>query len=153
MNYLRQSKLARFAISAMLCLVTVSAATAQTPGSVDAIAVSKLNGSWQATLSGSGGCALGTFLITFTLANGSGPATLISHSQGTNPGCGNVTVTGQTFAILSLDSNGSGTASVGCGSGCGFNLSIQVMQDGLIFNMVDVTDGGNFWEGTAIKQS
>jgi hypothetical protein len=53
MNYLRQSKLARLAFSAMLCLVTVSATTAQTPGNVDTSAVSKLNGSWQATLSGS----------------------------------------------------------------------------------------------------
>jgi hypothetical protein len=153
MKYLHQSKAARLVFSAMLCLMTLAGGNARAEeNAANAALVASLNGNWQATLIGNGGCGIGTFVINFTLTNGSGPATLISHSQGTNPGCGDVTVTGQTFTIKSLNANGSGTAGVGCGPDCGFNLSIQVTLANLAFNMVDVTDPNNYWEGVAIKQ-
>jgi hypothetical protein len=64
-----------------------------------------------------------------------------------------VGVTGpQTFNIISLNSNGSGTAGLTCGTGCGWTFAIQVAPDRSSFNMVDVTDPGNFLEGTAIHQ-
>jgi hypothetical protein len=152
MKYLRQSKTARLVFSAMLCLVAAGTSVRAEEDELNPAVVAGLNGNWQATLIGNGGCGIGSFVINFTLTNGSGPATLISHSQGTNSGCGNVTVTGQTFLIKSLNANGSGTASVTCGSGCGFNLSIQVTLANLAFNMVDVTDPNNYWEGVAVKQ-
>ncbi len=59
-----------------------------------------------------------------------------------------------TFTIQSLSANGSGTAFLSCGTGCGWNLNIQVAHNGQMFNMVDVTTGnpGNFVEGSAIRQ-
>jgi hypothetical protein len=51
-----------------------------------------------------------------------------------------------------LDSNGSGTAGLTCGAGCGFTFQIQVAPDRTVFNLVDVTDPNNFLEGVAIHQ-
>jgi AraC-like DNA-binding protein len=48
----------------------------------------------------------------------------------------------------------SGTANLSCGTGCGWELAIQVDPTATIFNFVDVdpANPGNFVEGTAIKQ-
>jgi len=67
-------------------------------------------------------------------------------------GCGDSTATNLPITITSLASNGSGTANLSCGSGCGFNFHIQVSADRSTFNLVDVSDPGNFLEGTAIHQ-
>jgi hypothetical protein len=117
---------------------------------VGTITKADLSGPWQAALVGSSGCGTGTLLIDFTLnTSGTGSATLVGHSSG----CGDTTVTGQTFNISSVNANGSGVAGVSCGVGCGFNFKIQVSPDRGTFNIVDTTDPiPNFWAGTAVHQ-
>jgi hypothetical protein len=102
------------------------------------------------TLTGDTGCGISTSYVTFTLNSaGSGVATNTSHTQG----CGNPTGTGE-FTILTLNANGSGTAGLSCGPGCGWAFHIQVSPDRSIFNVVDVdpTNPGNYLEGVAIHQ-
>jgi hypothetical protein len=100
------------------------------------ITLSELAGNWQITLYGNTGC-------------GAGSATTTYHS-----GCGDNTASGLPFTIESLASNGSGTANLSCGSGCGWNFNIQVNSQKDVFNLVDVSPAnpGNYVQGTAIKQ-
>lgn len=69
-------------------------------------------------------------------------------------GCGDGTTTGVTFTINTLNTNGSGTANLTCGVGCGWNFDIQVSPDRAMFNLVDVSSAnpGNYLEGVAIHQ-
>jgi hypothetical protein len=117
------------------------------------VAISDLTGSWQATLYGKGGCGIGSDVVTFTLNTGgvANNATTTSHTTG----CGDGTSTGNTFTVQSLNSDGSGTANLTCGTGCGFNFNIQVSPDRSTFNLVDVSSAnpGNFLAGTAINDS
>jgi hypothetical protein len=99
---------------------------------------------------GQGGCGVGSVLVTFTL-NAKGLATNATETAH-NAGCGDSTSTGNTFSIQSLNANGSGTAGLSCGTGCGFTFDIQASPDRSTFNVVDVTDGGNFLVGTAIHE-
>jgi len=110
-----------------------------------------LTGSWQVTLYGVGGCGVGTSKVTFTL-NSSGVANNATET-GHSVGCGDTTTNGNTFAILSLNANGSGTAGLSCGTGCGFTFNIQVSPDRSTFNLVDVTNSGNFLAGVAVNNS
>jgi hypothetical protein len=75
---------------------------------------------------------------------------MLSHTSG----CGDIKSTGVPFVIQSLNANGSGTANLSCGSGCGWEFNIQVNHDSTIFNLVDVdpNNPGNYFEGTAIRQ-
>ena len=117
------------------------------------IVPSDLTGSWQVTLYGLGGCGVGSSLVTFTL-NTSGVAT---NAAATNHsvGCGDTSSTGNTFSIISLNADGSGTAGLSCGTGCGFAFNIQVSPDRSTFNLVDVssTNPGNFLAGLAVNDS
>jgi hypothetical protein len=56
------------------------------------------------------------------------------------------------FRDQPVEANGSGTATIGCGPGCGWSINFQVAPDRSLFNFVDVTNGGNELEGTAIHQ-
>jgi len=129
----------------MCSLVKVSKATG-------VISKADLEGPWQASvLLANSGCGPMSILVNFTL-NAAGTATnatLVSHSS-----CGTSTTTGQTFTISTLAANGSGSANLSCGTGCGWNLHIQVSADRSIFNMVDVdvVNPGNYLEGVAIHQ-
>lgn len=143
-------KLVRPAILVALCLITAVALVKHSSATIGNISKADLSGNWQMTLYGQGGCGVGSTLVTFTL-NGSGSATNAtekSHSVG----CGDTTSTGNTFTIISLGSNGSGTAGLSCGTGCGFTLSIQVSPDRSTFNVVDITDPNNFLQGVAVHQ-
>ena len=115
------------------------------------IVTSDLTGSWQLTLYGSGGCGIATTLVTFTLNSGgaSSNAAEASHTVG----CGDSSSTDNTFTVLSMNANGSGTANLTCGTDCGFNFDIQVSPDRSTFNLVDLTDGGNYLAGVAINNS
>jgi hypothetical protein len=107
-----------------------------------------LSGPWAITLTGVTGCGESTLHFTGTLSmSGSGSGSLQGHSAG----CGDSSNT-QTFSIISLSSNGSGTAGLTCGAGCGWTFAIQVAPDRSVFNLVDVTDPGNFLEGVAVHQ-
>jgi hypothetical protein len=115
------------------------------------ITMADLSGPWAMTLTGDTGCGISTSHVTFTLNSaGSGGATITSHSSG----CGDITSSGLPFTINTLNPNGSGTANLSCGSGCGWNLNIQVSPDRSIFSVVDVSPAnpGNYLEGLAIHQ-
>lgn len=148
MNYHRKST--RIVLLATLCLVAVITIAKVSRASIGTISKSDLTGPWQITLSGNTGCGLVSMLATATLnTSGTGPATLTTHGQ-----CGDSVATGQTFTITSLNANGSGTAGLSCGSGCGWNLTIQVSPDRSSMNLVDVAkvNPGNFIAGTAVHQ-
>lgn len=117
------------------------------------ISISDLTGSWQATILGETGCGLSSMLVTFTL-NSSGVANN-AVSTGHSSGCPDGTVSGLTFQILSMNPDGSGTANLSCGAGCGWNLNIQVPPDRSTFNLVDVSSAnpGNYIAGVAINNS
>jgi hypothetical protein len=114
------------------------------------IVTANLTGDWQVALYGQGGCGAGTTLVTFTL-NSSGTANNATETSHT-AGCGDPHSTGNTFTVQSLNPNGSGTANLSCGPGCGFNFNIQVSPDRSTFNLVDVSDPNNFLIGTAIHR-
>jgi hypothetical protein len=110
-----------------------------------------LSGPWQMTLSGITGCGLVSMQANFTLDT-SGVATnavLKTHGQ-----CGDATVSGLNFTVFTLNANGSGTANLTCGVGCGWNLNIQVSSDRATFNAIDVdpVNPNNFIAGVAIHQ-
>jgi hypothetical protein len=109
-----------------------------------------LSGKWQVAIYGQGGCGVGSILATFTL-NGNGGATNATETSH-SAGCGDGTTTGNTFTVQSPNADGSGTAGLSCGTGCGFNYKIQVSADRTTFNLVDVSDPANYWVGTAIHQ-
>ena len=139
----RTTLLLLFAIAAVAAFSTPSFATGN-------VVKADLAGNWQITLYGQGGCGVGTSLVTVTL-NASGAATNAvekSHSVG----CGDTSSSGNTFTIQTLNPNGSGTAGLSCGSGCGFTFSIQVAPDRSSFNLVDITDPNNFLIGVAVHQ-
>lgn len=142
------SQTARLAGLAILGLV-VATSMVKLSSATGTINKGDLSGAWQVTLYGQGGCGVGTSLVTFTL-NGSGVGTATNKAH--TVGCGDTTTTGNTFTITSLAANGSGTAGLTCGVGCGFTFSIQVSPDRSTFNLVDITDPNNFVEGTAVHQ-
>jgi hypothetical protein len=104
------------------------------------------------TIVGQTGCGFGTTLYTFTLNSGgtSSNVTGTSHSAG----CADGTTSGNTFTVETLNGNGTGTANLTCGTGCGWNLNIQVAPDRSVFNVVDVSPAnpGNYIEGVAVHQ-
>jgi hypothetical protein len=139
----RATLLAVLSLAVIVTLPTLSSATGN-------VVKADLVGTWQVALYGQGGCGVGTTVVNFTL-NASGSATNAtekSHSVG----CGDTTSTGNTFTIQTLNSNGSGTAGLSCGTGCGFTFSIQVSPDRSTFNLVDITDPNNFLMGVAVHQ-
>jgi hypothetical protein len=115
------------------------------------IDIADLTGSWQMTFFGQSGCGIGASLATFTLNNaGTGTATETGH----NAGCPDGTIAG-VFSVLTLNADGSGTAGLSCGAGCGWNLTIQVSPDRSTFSVIDVSSAnpGNFVAGVAINSS
>jgi hypothetical protein len=158
MNYLRQRSKAKLVLSAVLCVSVVGALIELSRASVGTISKADLSGPWQMTLLGNTGCGLTSMLVTFTL-NGSGVATnatITSHyAVGGTTTCidGNV-LADQNFTIDTLTANGSGTAGLSCGAGCGWGFNIQVAPDRAEFNVVDVSTANphNLLVGSAIHQ-
>lgn len=89
------------------------------------------------------------FILAFTgTMNSSGVATgTLTGSSGCGPSSNT-----QTFTITGLAANGSGTAGLTCGPGCGWTFNIQVSPNKQVINLVDVTDPNNWLAGTAVKQ-
>ncbi len=149
MPHRRLMKYAPLGVLAVLS-VLVLIAVVRRAYATGTITVADLSGDWQMSIvSVGGGCGVGTTLVNFTLdTNGSSTsASAVSHTAGCGDSSGPT-----TFAITSLNPNGSGTAGLTCGPGCGFTFSIQVAPSRSMFNLVDVTDPGNFHEGVAIHQ-
>ena len=142
---------ARFAPSSVLMLfVLMSLVTFGAAADVKAkppITIAGLAGPWQVAVVGNTGCGISSLLYNGTLnAQGKSSGTLTFNS-----GCG-LSNTTETFDILSLKSDGSGTAGLTCGSGCGWIFNIQVSPNRQVMNMVDVTDANNWLAGSAVKQ-
>jgi hypothetical protein len=147
-NYCQLARLASLVVLALVVVVATSTPSSATGDIVKA----DLAGRWQMTIIGQTGCGFGTTLYTFTL-NASGSSSNVSGTYHT-AGCGDGTSSGNAFTIQSLNADGSGTANLTCGSGCGWNLNIQVSPDRSKFNVIDVSSAnpGNFIEGVAIHQ-
>jgi hypothetical protein len=142
----------RFAGVVALAIVALVATVRPGKASIGNVSKSDLAGNWQLTTVGQTGCGFGTTLYTFTL-NSSGSSSNVAGTSHT-AGCGDGSSTGQSFTIQSLNSNGSGTANLTCGTGCGWNLTIQVSPDRSTFNVIDVSPAnpGNYIEGVAVHQ-
>jgi hypothetical protein len=115
------------------------------------ITIGNFAGHWQMTVIGQTSCGFGTTVYTVTLnASGSGTAAGTYHSV-----CGDSATGTVAFKILSVNSHGSGTANLSCGTDCGWSLKVQLSPDHTVFNLVDVDPQNpqNFIEGTAVKQS
>jgi hypothetical protein len=109
-----------------------------------------LAGSWAISVGGNTGCGLSTLYVTVDLdAAGFGSARIIGSSTGCPPGDDPA----EPFQIISLNPDGSGTAGLSCGPGCGWTFTIQVPQGSTnMFTLVDVTDPNNVLVGTAARQ-
>jgi hypothetical protein len=142
----------RFAGVITLAIVALVATVRPGKASIGNVSKSDLAGNWQLTTVGQTGCGFGTTLYTFTL-NSSGSSFNVAGTSHT-AGCGDGSSSGQSFTIQSLNSNGSGTANLTCGTGCGWNLTIQVSPDRSTFNVIDVSPAnpGNYIEGVAVHQ-
>jgi len=114
--------------------------------------ISELAGAWAISLGGNTGCGSSTMYVTTTLdAAGSGTATV----RGSSTGCPPSETTGLSFQIQSLNPDGSGTAGLSCGPGCGWAFTIQVPKgDTHLFTLVDVApeNPNNVLVGTAARQ-
>jgi len=147
MNPRRKST--RFAVLRLLLLATVGSLVGVSAAALP-ITIAQLAGPWQVAVTGNTGCGVSSLLYNGKLDS-------IGHSTGTlngsSAGCGSSTTT-ETFNILTLNGNGSGTAGLTCGAGCGWVFNIQVSRNKQVINMVDVHDGGsNVLAGTAVKQT
>ncbi|HEX8814925.1 MAG TPA: hypothetical protein VF753_05435 [Terriglobales bacterium] len=112
-----------------------------------AITLAQLAGTWQIALSGQTGCGLNSLLFSGTLnAKGLAYGTLFSSS-----GCGTGAESNQTLTITGLDADGSGSAILTCGAGCGWSLIFQLSINKQIMNFVDIEDSNNYLAGSATK--
>src|SRR5215469_9706750 len=106
---------ARFAVVAVLSIISVLS-VAQLANATGTISKADLSGPWAMSLVGDTGCGISSMYVTFTLSSsGTGTASIVSHTAG----CGDATTPGQTFTVQTLAANGSGTANLTCGPGCG----------------------------------
>jgi hypothetical protein len=140
----------RLILSVALSLITLFAVS-EPSFATGNVVPADLAGNWQMTIIGETGCGFGTTLYTFTL-NASGVATNVSGVS--HSACGTGNFSGDSFTIQSLNANGSGTANLTCGIGCGWNLNVQVAPDRSTFTVIDVSaaNPGNFIQGVAIHQ-
>jgi hypothetical protein len=146
-----QSVIARCLLPAVLSLVTVAFLTLPVAASIGNIVASDLAGNWMISMRGTTGCGFVDMEADVTInSSGAGTGTLTTHGV-----CGDTTAPGQTFTINSLQADGSGTATLTCGTSCGWDFNIQVSPDRSKFNLVDFSskNPGNYLEGVAILQS
>lgn len=140
---------ARIAVAA---LPVATALATLVPGvsmaGVGQITLPDFSGSWVATLQGVTGCGPTSMHVQISMNNaGVGTATTTAHGQ-----CGDSTTSGLAFRIQTLNTNGSGTANLSCGAGCGWNLRFQMSPDRQVMNLVDVdpVNPGNYIAGVAV---
>ena len=124
----------------------------------DALTVASLRGTWQLSFMGITGCGFSTMVETAVLdATGVGKVTTAqSHTQGTNAGCGDASTpnAGYPFTISHLNPDGSGNGNLSCGPGCGWELIVQVSENGQMFTAIDVDprNPGNFVQIVAVRR-
>jgi hypothetical protein len=147
----RRSQVVRLAF--VITLITFTLVAAVTPAAAETrpeVTLAKLKGSWQATFVGQDACGIGTALVTFTL-NSSGVATNATW-QYHSVSCGDGANTGLNFTVDTLNSDGSGTATLNVSESSKITLTIQVSANSQVMNMVDFTDANHYVAATAIKQ-
>ena len=149
------SKLQLMRLAFVMALVTFTLATPVTPAAAQTharpeVTLTKLKGSWQTTFVGQDACGTGSALVKFTL-NSSGVATN-STWQYHSASCGDGANTGLNFTIDTLNTDGSGTATLNVSESSKIALTIQVSANGQVMNMVDITDSNHYLAATAIKQ-
>ena len=121
----------------------------------DAPTIASLKGTWQLSFMGITGCGFTTLVETAVLdATGAGKVTTAqSHSAG----CGDsvTTTASYPFTVSQLNPDGSGTGNLSCGPGCGWNLILQVSQNGQVFTAIDVdpVNPGNFVQIVAVRRT
>jgi hypothetical protein len=135
-----------------LMLVTALAATAISASAGDAkpaITIANLAGSWTVSYFSNASCGNGTHIQEFTLAS-DGVSSSFADTYNTS-GCGQGQNHDETFTIDTLDADGTGTATFSNGDNP-LTFQIQVNLSKNVFSLVDVTDVGQYWMGTAVKQ-
>lgn len=141
----------RASLLAALPFVAGMLVTQPSSATIGVIGKADLAGPWQIALSGFTGCGQSSILVTVMLdRTGVGTnAEVTLHG-----GCGDSVLTDQTFQVLTMGANGSGTANLSCGVGCGWNFNIQVSPDRSIFNLVDVdvANPDNYLSGIAVHK-
>jgi hypothetical protein len=142
-------KFARLVLPVALCLIASLALVKRSSATIGNITKADLTGPWVVSLYAQTGCGVGTSQVNFTL-NAVGVSTAATNKV--HNSCGDSTTTGNTFTITSLNTNGSGTAGLTCGTGCGWTFNIQVAPDRSTFTLVDLTDPLNYLQGTAVHQ-
>ena len=138
----------RPALHAVVAAVAIAGLPITSSAGVGLVTNTDLYGYWTAANSGFTGCGQTAMHVAVQMGSaGTGNATITQHGQ-----CGNRVIAGQTFRVLTLDSNGTGTANLSCGVGCGWNLRIQVSPDRQIMNLVSVdpVNPGNYIAGVAV---
>lgn len=146
-----QNKLSALLIALTLLTVIATAAIPASAGGVKPpITIANLAGPWTVVIYSNGDCGDGTHILEFTL-NSSGVSGDFGDTYNTSV-CGKGVHHDQTFTIETLDAEGTGTATF-TNDGTPLTFSIQVNPTGNIFSLVDVTDVGSYWMGTAVKQS
>jgi len=145
------SVLARLVALGVFAFTTIVSLSTTSSASIGNISRADLAGKWNISLRGTTGCGAATMQIGVTLnTSGVGTGTLFTHGQ-----CGDSSLAAQTFTITTMTANGSGTAGLSCGIGCGWGFKIQVSPDRSKINLVDVLPANplNFVEGVAILAS
>ena len=141
--------LSLFALSLVALAFQSTSSYAQNSIAPPSVTLGNLSGVWVVSLTGVTGCGQVAMRVLADL-NSSGTtsdASLITHSSE----CGNGTAT-EAFEITSLQSSGTGNAHLSCGEGCGWDFDIQVEPGNNAFTLVDVTNGQNYLEGTAVRK-
>jgi hypothetical protein len=160
LNYARPTRLALTLVAVVTMLSVVGLVSVRPPRAAAQfrrpVTFASVQGPWALALVGNTGCGITSMYVTFDL-NASGVdnnATLQFHSTG----CPDSTTT-QTFAIQTLNPDGSGTANLTCGPGCGWELTIQAMLPLLgvsqTFTAADVAPENplNCLAGTAVRKT
>jgi hypothetical protein len=144
-----QNGVSALLIAVTLVVVAAVAIPAAAGGAKPPVTVAQLAGSWEAAINTNANCGAGVHLLVFTL-NESGSATDVADTFNTTE-CGQGEHTDQTFTITSLSADGQGTATYS-NAGLPLTLTIQVSPNRTVFNLGDITDSGQYWAGTAVRQ-
>src|SRR5262249_943883 len=119
MKNFNSKRLAVLVLAAVALLSTAAIAQEakqEKPAAPPPITIAQLAGPWQIAIVGNTGCGVNSMLFNGKLSTtGVATGTLV----GSSAGCGSSTTT-ETFTIISLKPNGSGTAGLTCGAGCGW---------------------------------
>jgi hypothetical protein len=144
------NRLLSLLISLMLITVIATVAISASAGaSRRTITIADLAGSWTVSYFSNGACGNGTHIQIFTLAS-SGVSSPFADTYNTSA-CSQGENHDQTFTVDSVNADGTGTATYS-NNGTPLTFNIQLNPTKNVFSVVDVTDAGSYWFGTAVRQ-